>query len=118
MNKCAFGLLKIGEILCSNNLINNKFKIAGLTEALMQDKSFSACLEILQLENSDYTQLPAHYRLLWSIVATAMKQNVIHTFIAERGLLKKRQEEVKSDDNKSKQEQEYIGESTKDLTFE
>ena len=64
----------------------------------------------MQLENSDYTQLPAHYRLLWSIVATAMKQNAINTFIAKRGLLPKEQEEeVKSDDSK-----EIVEEPTKD----
>jgi hypothetical protein len=34
MEDATFGLLKTGEILCSNSPINNKFKIAGLTEAL------------------------------------------------------------------------------------
>ena len=71
MEDATFGLLKTGEILCSNSPINNKFKIAGLTAALRQDEGFSACLEILQLENSDYTQLPVHYRPLWSILAAA-----------------------------------------------
>ena len=64
MEEATFGLLKTGEILCSNSPVDKKFKTAGLTEALRQDESFSACLEILQLKNSGYTQLPAHYRLL------------------------------------------------------
>ena len=102
-------LLKTGEILCSNSPIDKKFKIAGLTEALRQDESFSACLEILQLENSDYTQLPAHYRLLWSVVAAAMKQNAINTFIQKRGLVPQKEDEVKADEEK-----EYIEEPTKD----
>ena len=110
MDNATFGLLKTGEILCSNSPINNKFKIAGLTEALRQDESFSACLEILQLENSDYTQLPAHHRLLWSIVAATMRQNSINTFIAKQGLLPKKEEEEGKNEPKE--------EPTKDLTFE
>ena len=114
MEDATFGLLKTGKILCSNSPINNKFKTAGLTEALKQDESFSACLEILQLENSDYTQLPAHYRLLWSIVAAAMKQNAINTFIATRGLLPQKQEEVNVDDSKADEEKSIEEEPTKD----
>ena len=76
--------------------MNHKFKIAGLSEALRQDEGFSACLEILQLESSDYTQLPAHYRLLWSIVAAAMKQNAINALIAKQGLLPKKEKEIKN----------------------
>ena len=64
MEEVTFGLLKTGEILCCNSPVNNRFKIAGLTESLRQDESFSACLEILQLKKSDYTQLPARFRLL------------------------------------------------------
>ena len=81
MNEATFGLSKQSELLATHSSMNDKFKVAGLTEALRQDESFSACLEILQLENSDYTQLPAHYRLLLPIVAAAMKQNAINTFI-------------------------------------
>ena len=110
MEDATFGLLKTGEILCSNSPINNKFKIAGLTEALRQDESFSACFEILQLKNSNYTQLPAHYRLLWFIVAAAMKQTAINTFIAKQGLLLKKEEEEEKNEPKE--------EPTKDLTFE
>ena len=114
MEEAIFGLLKTGEILCSNSPIDKKFKIAGLTEALRQDESFTACLEILQLENSDYTQLPAHYRLLWSIVAAAMKQNAINTFIQKRGLVPQKENEVKLDDSKVDKEKEYVEEPTKD----
>lgn len=99
MEDATFGLLKTGELLATNSPMNHKFKVAGLTEALRQDEGFSACLDILQLENSDYTQLPAHYRLLWSIVAAAMKQNAINTFIEKRGLLPKKEDGVKSDDS-------------------
>ena len=84
VEEATFGFLKTGELLCTNSPINNKFKISGLTEALQQDASFSACLEVLQLEHGDYTQLPAHYRLLWSVVAAAMKQNAINSFLAKR----------------------------------
>ena len=53
-NEAAFGLLNTSELLATNSpSLNNKFKIAGLTEALRQDESCSVCLEILQLENSD-----------------------------------------------------------------
>ena len=75
---------------------------------MRQDESFSACLEILQLENSDYTQLPAHYRLLWSVVAAAMKQNAINTFIQKRGLVPQKEDEVKADEEK-----QYIEEKKK-----
>ena len=51
---------------------------------MQKDASFSACLEVLQLEHGDYPQLPAQYRLLWSIVAAAMKQNAINPFLAKR----------------------------------
>ena len=50
MNECAFGLLKNGKLLAKNSQMNNKFKIAGLTEALRQDESFSAYLEIYSLK--------------------------------------------------------------------
>ena len=116
MEEATFGLLKTGEILCSNSPIDKKFKIAGHTEALRQDESFSACLEILQLGNSDYTQLLAHYRLLWSVVAAAMKQNAINTFIAKRGLLPKKQEDV--DDSKVDESKECVEEPTKDNVLE
>ena len=118
MEDSTFGLLKTGEILCSNSPVNNKFKIAGLTEALKQDEGFSACLEILQLENSDYTQLPAHYRLLWSIVAAAMKQNAINTFIATRGLLPKKEEEIKSEVSKVDEEKPIEEEPTKEAVLD
>ena len=75
---------------------------------MRQDESFSACLDILQLENSDYTQLSAHYRLLWSVIAAAMKKNEINTFIYKRGLLDKKEDEVKSDDSKTDEEKEYV----------
>ena len=118
MEDLTFGLLKTGELLATNSPMNHKFKIAGLTEALRQDEGFSACLEILQLENSDYTQLPAHYRLLWSIVAAAMKQNAINTFIEKRGLLPKKENEVKSDDSKADEEKEYVDEPTKETVLD
>ena len=43
-----------------------------------------------------------------------MKQNAINTFISKRGLLEKKQEEVKVDDSKTDEEKEYIEEPTKD----
>lgn len=117
MEEAAFGVLKTSELLATNSPMNHKFKIAGLTEALRQDESFSACLDILQLENSDHTQLPAHHRLLWSVVAAAMKQNAINTFIAKRGLLEKKQEEVKSNDSKVDEEKEYVDKPTKETVL-
>jgi hypothetical protein len=88
VEEATFGLLKTGELLCTNSPINSKFKISGLTEALQQDASFSACLEVLQLEHGNCTQLPAHYRLLWSIVAAVMKQTAINSFLAKRQVKK------------------------------
>ena len=72
----------------------------------------------MQLENSDYTQLPAHYRLLWPVVAAAMKQNKINTFISKRRFLPKKEEEVKSDDSKVDEEKEYVDEPTKETVLD
>ena len=83
---------------------------------MRQDESFSACLEMLQLENSDYTQLPAHYRLMWSIVAAAIKQNTINTSIAKKELLQKK--EASKDVNKATQTEPCVDEPTKDTVYD
>jgi hypothetical protein len=54
---------------------------------------------------------------LWSIVAAAMKQNAINTFIATRGLLPKKEEEIKSDVSKV-DEEKPIEEPTKEAVLD
>ena len=55
---------------------------------------------------------------MWSIVAAAMKQNAINTFIEKRGLLQKKEDEIKSDDSKADEEKEYVNEPTKETVLD
>ena len=85
-SEAAFGLLKGGEIVCTSTAINQKFKIAGLTEALRQDQTFCDCLAQFELEHGDATAIRVEYRLLYACIGTALRLHAINTFVERRGL--------------------------------
>ena len=92
--EATFGALKGTEILCVNSPINHRFKIAGLTEALRQDQTFRDCVAQFELEMGDYSAIPVHWRIVYSIVGAAMKQHTINKFVESRGQAPHKAEEI------------------------